>query len=78
MNDKVIGEEKIKKILKFDPETKLVKTHESKTIEFKQNFNFNNKKEYFKAMASFANANGGYLFFGVKDKPRELVGLDEK
>lgn len=78
MNDKVIGEEKIKKILKFDPETKLVKTHESKTIEFKQNFNFNNKKEYFKAMASFANANGGYLFFGVKDKPRELVGLEEK
>ena len=32
MNDKVIGEEKIKKILKFNPETKLVKTHESKLL----------------------------------------------
>lgn len=78
MNEKMIGEEKIKKILKYDINTKIVKIHESKRIEFKENFNFNNKKEYFKAMASFANASGGYIFFGIKDKPRKMVGLEDK
>lgn len=78
MNEKVIGDEVIKKILKYDEQTNLVKIHESKTIEFKENFNFNNKKDYFKAMASFANTSGGYIIFGVKDKPRELVGLIDK
>jgi hypothetical protein len=78
MDEKLIGEDTIKKILKYDTDTKLVKIHESKQIEFKENFNFANKKDYFKAMASFANASGGYIFFGVKDKPRELVGLGDK
>lgn len=78
MNEKLIGDEVIKKILKYDEQTNLVKIHESKTIEFKENFNFNNKKDYFKAMASFANTSGGYIIFGVKDKPRELVGLIDK
>ena len=27
-------------------------------------------------MAAFANARGGYLFFGVTDNPRVAVGLD--
>ncbi len=26
-------------------------------------------------MASFANRDGGYIIFGVKDKPHELLGL---
>ena len=78
MNDKIIGDETIKKIIKYDKNTMLVKMHESKTIEFKENFNFNNKKDYFKAMASFANASGGYIIFGVRDKPRKIVGLDDK
>ena len=76
MNEKVIGDEIIKKILKYDKYTKIVKIHESKTIEFKENFNFNSKKDYFKAMSAFANTSGGYIIFGVKDKPRELVGLE--
>ena len=29
-------------------------------------------------MASFSEDDGGYLFLGVKDKPRELVGIDDK
>lgn len=78
MNEKIIGEDVIRKILKYDKDTMLVKIHESKTIEFKENFNFNNKKDYFKAMASFANTSGGYIIFGIKDKPRKLIGLDEK
>lgn len=34
--------------------------------------------QYFKAIASFANNIGGYLIFGVADKPRRLKGLSEK
>ena len=35
MNEKIIGEDVIRKILKYDNDTMLVKIHESKTIEFK-------------------------------------------
>ena len=78
MNEKVIGDEIIKKILKYDKTTKIVKSHESKTIEFKENFIFNSKKDYFKAMSAFANTSGGYIIFGVKDRPRVLVGLEDE
>ena len=31
--------------------------------------------DYFRAMAAFANRDGGYIIFGIKDRPHELVGL---
>lgn len=34
--------------------------------------------QYFKAMAAFANNTGGYILFGVGDKPRRLLGLKDK
>ncbi|WOV91113.1 MAG: ATP-binding protein [Candidatus Zeuxoniibacter abyssi] len=30
-----------------------------------------------KTIASFANNKGGHIVFGVKDRPRELVGLTD-
>ena len=27
-------------------------------------------------MAVFANNNGGYIVFGVKDRPKEIIGLN--
>jgi len=33
--------------------------------------------DYGKTMASFANKDGGYIVFGIKDKPREIVGIDK-
>ena len=33
---------------------------------------------YFRTIASFANRNGGYIIFGIKDRPREPIGLKEK
>lgn len=48
---------------------------ESSTVEFKESFSMQNKFKYLKTMAAFANNKGGYLVFGVKDKPRELLGL---
>jgi len=49
---------------------------ESSEIEFKENFNFSNITEYSKYMASFANKSGGYIIFGIKDSPRNIVGIN--
>ena len=51
---------------------------ESVTIEFKESYCHSSMAQYFKAIASFANNIGGYLIFGVADKPRRLKGLSEK
>jgi len=52
-----------------------IKSRESAKLDFKQSFNWANAAEYTRTMVSFANNQGGYLIFGVKDKPRELLGL---
>ena len=51
---------------------------EGTTMEFKESYNHGSMAQYFKAMASFANNSGGYILFGVGDKPRRLLGLREK
>lgn len=51
---------------------------ESVTIEFKESYNHAGVAQYFKAIAAFANNVGGYLIFGVGDKPRRLIGLKGK
>lgn len=48
---------------------------ESSWLEFKESFNWLSKDRYVKSMAAFANGRGGYLVFGVKNLPKELVGL---
>lgn len=53
----------------------LIGTNESITVEYKESFGWKSLSEYLKAMASFANRDGGYIIFGVKDKPHELLGL---
>jgi len=50
-------------------------SRENSRLEFKETFNLGSADEYAKAAAAFANAQGGYIVFGVKDAPRELVGL---
>src|SRR5699024_10508832 len=52
-----------------------VKTREGVRKEFKESFNFSSLPTYRKTMAAFANAQGGYIIFGVTDKPRVLKGL---
>lgn len=51
---------------------------EGTTIEFKESYNHGNMAQYFKAMAAFANNQGGYILFGIGDKPRHLIGLKDK
>lgn len=67
--------QEVKEILKTRPDGTLIR-RESQTLEFKENFNFNGLAEYMRDIAAFANNKGGYLVFGVKDRPRrEKAGL---
>ena len=52
-----------------------LKSRESTTVEFKENFNMSNLAKYAKTMAAYANNCGGYIIFGVRDRPRYLTGL---
>src|SRR5690554_3278621 len=52
---------------------------ESQYLEFKESFNLAGLADYYRDFAAFGNNKGGYLIFGVKDRPkRELVGLSNK
>lgn len=50
-------------------------SRESSWLEFKESFNWNSKDRYAKSIVAFANNKGGYIVFGIKDQPRDLVGL---
>ncbi len=50
---------------------------ESTTFEFKENFNWGNRNKYARIMASFANATGGYIVFGVNDA-KMILGLSNQ
>lgn len=51
-------------------------SRESSWLEFKENFSFGDLADYARTMAAFANNNGGYIIFGIKDNPREIKGVD--
>lgn len=51
---------------------------EGSRIEFKESYSHGGMAQYFKTIASFANNVGGYIFFGVGDSPRRLLGLRDK
>ncbi len=50
---------------------------EGQELEFKEQFNLAGLADYFRDFAAFANNRGGYLVFGVTDKPRIPAGLSE-
>lgn len=64
------------KYIECDANGRFIK-RESKHLEFKENFNIGAiiQGELSKTFAAFANAAGGVIIFGVKDKPRRAVGL---
>lgn len=64
--------------LKVDRGTNRVRNRESEHREFKLKFENNNLPKFTRTMASFANRDGGVIFFGIKDRPREVVGVSEK
>lgn len=64
--------------LKVDTKTLKVNSREGDRREFKVLFDKNSLWKYCKTMVSFANRDGGIIVFGVKDRPRELVGLRDQ
>ena len=52
-----------------------LRRNESTTLEFKQSFSNSYIDEYGRDLAAFANNKGGYMIFGVKNSPHEIVGL---
>lgn len=74
----MINIEEIRQLLRLRDDGNLYH-RESQTLEFKEAFNFAGLAEYFRDFAAFANNKGGWLIFGVKDRPkRELIGLSDK
>lgn len=63
--------------LKVDKTTKRVTSRESTQREFKIRFENQNLPRIAKTMASFANRDGGIIFFGIKDNPREIIGITD-
>lgn len=53
-----------------------LKRRERNDLEYKKSFGMGSWAAYAKTMASFANNMGGYLLFGIKDTPREIVGVN--
>ena len=55
--------------------------NESKALEYKENFSWNDKEaraKYLKTIVAFANCDGGTIVFGVSDRPRKIIGLRDK
>lgn len=68
-------EASIKRIFETVSETGLIKSREGNSLEFKESFSKGGFSKYAKTMASFANHKGGFIIFGVSDKPRKIKGL---
>lgn len=51
-------------------------SRESSTLEYKLSFGWKSLSKYLKSFAAFANSKGGYIVFGVGNRPRLLVGLN--
>lgn len=51
-------------------------SRESSWLEFKESFGFGSLGKYIRSAAAFANAKGGYIAYGIKNKPHILLGLN--
>jgi hypothetical protein len=60
-------------------ESGILRRRESITIEFKECINWTNKEfksKIAKTSSAFSNTKGGVIFFGIKDNPHEIIGID--
>jgi len=75
-SESAFTEEVLRKIFSFESQLsdRLI-SRENGRLEFKEAFDLGSADKYAKTAAAFANAQGGYIVFGVKDSPRQMVGL---
>lgn len=78
MSNKPFSQEELNSIFRTSPKNpeKLI-SRESDSLEFKLSFGWKSLAGYLKTSAAFANTRGGYLVFGVANRPRKLVGLSD-
>jgi len=62
-------------LLTLQPGKQYLRARESRTLEFKHNFQRAGLVEMAKNLAAFANNEGGYLVYGVRDHPHEPIGM---
>lgn len=69
---------KVEELLRLDPSNPVrLISRENDRLEYKETFNWvGNRAKYAKTMAGFANNRGGFIVFGVKDAPHDLLGVD--
>lgn len=53
-------------------------SRESSNLEFKESFGWASLAKYLKSCVAFANNKGGYIVFGIKNRPHALKGLSGK
>lgn len=59
-----------------DGEPRILKTRENTSVEFKQSFNLGSMAEYARTMMAYANTDGGFIVFGVRNQPHEVLGVN--
>ena len=75
-SDSAFTEEVLRKIFSFESQlSDRLTSRENGRLEFKEAFDLGSADKYAKTAAAFANAQGGYIVFGVKDSPRQMIGL---
>ena len=73
------SQESLNEIFKISPkDSKRVISRESSSLEFKESFGWVSLPKYMKTSAAYANSKGGYIVFGIADKPHYLQGLSGK
>lgn len=74
-----LAADKLTSIFRTSPKDPMrIINREGSMIEFKESYSHGGMSQYFKTIAAFANNSGGYIIFGVGDKPRRLLGLKDK
>ena len=49
---------------------------EASHVDYKEHLEEKKPRSWLKSVSAFANTEGGHLIFGVKNEPREVVGLE--
>ena len=67
--------QKLEQLIVFDPGSLAVVSRESKHREYKEDFAVTDLSYYTKTLAAYGNASGGYILFGINNKPRQITGI---